>query len=155
MTSGGGQIQNCLRSHRPSPLQASFTVGPGIQRAAQLAPSAFLASAAGSSDLVRQILPLHLQEPPSLYTHSLIQPSPPGTKATMNLPHHQTPLHITRKPGMPPNVWALSLLVSSTYSHTPDDRRWGGRSHQVTSRSLPWHIRSVWGHCHTLPGHIR
>ena len=44
-------------------LQASLPVragGIGIRRAAQLAPSAFLASAAGSSDLVRQILPPHL-----------------------------------------------------------------------------------------------
>ena len=36
--------------------------GIGIRRATQLAPSAFLASAAGCSSIVRQILPLHFIE---------------------------------------------------------------------------------------------
>ena len=46
-------------------LQASLPVkagGIGIRRATQLAPSAFLASAAGCSSIVRQILPLHFIE---------------------------------------------------------------------------------------------
>ena len=38
--------------------------GLGIRSAVQLAPSAFLASAAGSSDLVHQILPSHFQDSP-------------------------------------------------------------------------------------------
>ena len=38
--------------------------GLGIRRAVQLAPSAFLASAAGSSDLIRQILPPYLHGTP-------------------------------------------------------------------------------------------
>ena len=38
--------------------------GLGIRSAVQLAPSVFLASAAGSSSLVSQILPKHLQEVP-------------------------------------------------------------------------------------------
>ena len=48
-------------------IQASLPVkhgGLGIRSAAQLAPSAFLASAAGSSGLVSQILPARLQEVP-------------------------------------------------------------------------------------------
>ena len=49
----------------PSWSQATLPVkfgGLGFRSAVQLAPSAFLASAAGSSDLVRRILPSHLQE---------------------------------------------------------------------------------------------
>ena len=44
-------------------LQASLPVrmgGIGIRRAVQLAPSAYLASAAGCSELIRQVLPSHL-----------------------------------------------------------------------------------------------
>ena len=51
----------------PAWTQASLPVkhgGLGIQTAVQLAPSAFLASAAGSSDLVSQIIPRHLQQVP-------------------------------------------------------------------------------------------
>lgn len=46
-------------------IQASLPVGMGgidLRRAAELAPSAFLASAAGSSSLIIQILPAPLQE---------------------------------------------------------------------------------------------
>ena len=66
--------------------------GLGIRSAVQLAPSAFLASAAGSSDLAHQLLPLHLQGTPLLHVaegvalwsqlHS--QPPPADT-----LSHHQ------------------------------------------------------------------
>ena len=51
----------------PAWTQASLPVkfgGLGIRSAVQLAPSAFLASAAGSSDLVHDILPPHLQNTP-------------------------------------------------------------------------------------------
>ena len=41
--------------------------GLGVRSASQLAPSAFLASAAGSSELTRQILPPQLQETPCLF----------------------------------------------------------------------------------------
>ena len=44
-------------------LQASLPVrmgGIGIRRAVQLAPSAYLASAAGCSELIRPVLPSHL-----------------------------------------------------------------------------------------------
>ena len=50
--------------------QASLPVhfgGLGIRSTVQFAPSAFLASAAASSDLVHQILPPHLQSAPLLY----------------------------------------------------------------------------------------
>ena len=53
-----------FHSNDPAWLQATLPVkcgGLGIRSAVQLAPSAFLASAAGSSDLVHQILPSHLQ----------------------------------------------------------------------------------------------
>ena len=56
-------------------LQASLPVGIGgigIRRAAQLAPSAFLASAAGSSNLVRQILPPHYQDIPNPFIDSAL-----------------------------------------------------------------------------------
>ena len=48
-------------------LQASLPVragGIGVHRAVQLAPSAYLASATGCSDLVSQLLPPHLQNYP-------------------------------------------------------------------------------------------
>ena len=51
----------------PAWIQTSLPVKHGvlgIQSAVQLDPSAFLASAAGSSDLVSQIIPRHLQQAP-------------------------------------------------------------------------------------------
>ena len=56
-----------FQGNDPAWTQASLPVrygGLGIQSAVQLAPSAFLASAAGFSDLGDQILPPHLQDPP-------------------------------------------------------------------------------------------
>ena len=53
--------------------QASLPVksgGLGIRRGAQLATSAYLASAAGSFNLIQQILPFHLKN--SQYTYSKI-----------------------------------------------------------------------------------
>ena len=75
--------------------QASLPVrarGIGIRRAVQLAPSAFLASAAGSSDLVYQILPPHLKDASNpviesaltTWLHSHDEP-PPSNPAS----HHQ------------------------------------------------------------------
>ena len=75
--------------------QASLPVragGIGIRRAVQLAPSAFLASAAGSSVLVYQILPPHLQDASNpvlesaltTWLHSHDEP-PPSNPAS----HHQ------------------------------------------------------------------
>ena len=60
-----GDITNVHRRDNTVWHQASLPIsagGIGVQRAAQLAPSAFLASAAGCSDLVHQILPLWLQD---------------------------------------------------------------------------------------------
>ena len=54
----------------PAWLQASLPVrfgGLGFRSAVQLAPSAFLASAAASFNLVSQILPAHLQSLPTPY----------------------------------------------------------------------------------------
>ena len=76
-------------------LQASLPVGVGgigIRRAAQLAPSAFLTSAARSSDLVRQILPPHFQDIPNPFIDSTLtawcvgndEPPPPN-----NVSHRQ------------------------------------------------------------------
>ena len=55
-------------------LQASLQVragGIGIRRSAQLAPSAHLASAAGCSELVHQILPPHLLDNPDFFETGL------------------------------------------------------------------------------------
>ena len=71
-------------------LQASLPAsagGIGIRRAAQLAPSAFLASAAGCSALASEILPSHLRDvpDPSLETALTVwhqghdEPAPTGT----------------------------------------------------------------------------
>ena len=57
----------CLPGSVSSWTQATLPVkhgGLGIRSAAQLAPSAFLASAAGCSTLVAQIIPIHLKEVP-------------------------------------------------------------------------------------------
>ena len=54
----------------PARTQASLPVkfgDLGIRNAVQLAPSAFLASAAGSSNLIHLILPPHLQDIPFLH----------------------------------------------------------------------------------------
>ena len=75
--------------------QASLSMrygGLGIQSAVQFAPSAFLAYAAGSSDLVHQILPSHLQiisypardAALASWTHGFDQIPPPISAA-----HHQ------------------------------------------------------------------
>ena len=75
--------------------QASFPVRDGrigIRRAVQLAPSAFLASAAGSSDLVYQIFPPHLKDASNpvvestltTWLHSHDEPPPSNTAS-----HHQ------------------------------------------------------------------
>ena len=58
----------CLDANDPAWAQAVLPVwsgGLGIRSATQLAPSAFLASAAGSSKLTRQILPPRLRDAPS------------------------------------------------------------------------------------------
>ena len=55
-----GDITNVCLEEDETWTQASLPVGAGgigVRRAAQLAPSAFLASAAGCSELVAQILP--------------------------------------------------------------------------------------------------
>ena len=57
-------------------LQASLPVkvgGIGIRRSTQLAPSAFLASAAGCADLIHQILPPHFTTNDSPYIESALQ----------------------------------------------------------------------------------
>ena len=74
----------------PAWTQASLPVkfgGLGIRSAVQLAPSAFLASAAGSSDLAHHILPSHLQNVPlpnvadaaALWSQDHDHPPPVGT----------------------------------------------------------------------------
>ena len=69
-------------------IQASLPVGMGgigLRRAAELAPSAFLASAAGSSSLITQILPAPLQEVTNIWSNSALlawqegQAKPPPT----------------------------------------------------------------------------
>ena len=74
----------------PAWTQASLPVkfgGLGIRSAVQLAPSAFLTSAAGSSDLAHHILPSHLQNVPlpyvadaaALWSQDHDHPPPVGT----------------------------------------------------------------------------
>ena len=56
-------------------LQASLPVkvgGIGIRRSTHLAPSAFLASAAGCADMIHQILPPHIIKNDSLYIESAL-----------------------------------------------------------------------------------
>ena len=63
----GSITNNSLHISDSTWTQASLPVkhgGLGIRSAAQLAPSAFLASAAGSSTLVAQIIPTHLKQSP-------------------------------------------------------------------------------------------
>ena len=70
----------------PAWLQAALPVGSGglgIRSAVQLAPSAFLASAAASSDLVSQILPASLQ--------SLALPHVDDALATWSIGHDNNP----------------------------------------------------------------
>ena len=58
-------IINAIMELRSPWLQASLPVragGIGIRSAAQLAPSAYLASAVGCTNLVQQLLPLWLQD---------------------------------------------------------------------------------------------
>ena len=54
-------LENSVWAQASLPVRAG---GLGVRRASQLAPSAFLASAAGCSELVDQILPSHLQGTP-------------------------------------------------------------------------------------------
>ena len=76
----------------PAWLQASLPVrfgGLGFWSAVQIASSAFLASTAASSNLVSQILPVHLQSPPAPYlnvslsrwSHGHDISPPPGSTA--------------------------------------------------------------------------
>ena len=63
-----GDITNDCLEEDETWTQASLPVGVGgigVRRAAQLAPSAFLASAAGCSELIAQILPPQMQGVPS------------------------------------------------------------------------------------------
>ena len=63
----GSITNNSLHISDSTWTQASLPVkhgGLGIRSAVQLAPSAFLASAAGSSTLVAQIIPTHLRQSP-------------------------------------------------------------------------------------------
>ena len=63
-----GYITNVCLEEDETWIQASLPVvagGIGIRRAAQLAPSAFLASAAGCSEIVTQILPPQMQGVPN------------------------------------------------------------------------------------------
>ena len=63
-----GDITNVCLEEDETWTQASLPVGAGgigVRRAAQLAPSAFLASAAGCSELVAQILPPQMQGVPN------------------------------------------------------------------------------------------
>ena len=58
------KILNVNLAQESAWMQASLPVragGVGVRRAVQLAPSAYLASAAGCSELMREILPSHLQ----------------------------------------------------------------------------------------------
>ena len=67
-------VSNICNNHfsedDPAWLQATLPIrigGLGIRRAVQLAPSAYLASAAAAHDLVQDILPGHLRSLPSPY----------------------------------------------------------------------------------------
>ena len=71
-----GAITNInFEPNTPAWTQASLPVkygGLGFRSAVQLAPSAFMASAAASSDLARHILPSHLQSRPLPYTDEAV-----------------------------------------------------------------------------------
>ena len=82
-----GAITNInFEPNTPAWTQVSLPVkygGLGFRSAVQLAPSAFLASAAASSDLARHILPSHLQSLPLPYTDEAV--------ALWSQGHEQTP----------------------------------------------------------------
>ena len=63
--------------------------GLGIRSAVQLVPSAFLASAAGSSDLIHQILPPRLHD---RHVQPIIMLSISGVRAILNLHHQPLPV---------------------------------------------------------------
>ena len=94
-------LLRCLLSHilnidlalETTWLQATLPVragGIGIRRAVQLAPSAYLASAAGCSELIHQILPSHLLETLdpniesalSIWSQGHANPPPPATSSS-------------------------------------------------------------------------
>ena len=70
-----------------------WSVGLGIRSVAQLAPSAFLASAAGSSDLSRQLLPPGSEMPSTL---NRMRPSESGASVIRKNLHLPQPAHTRR-----------------------------------------------------------
>ena len=111
------EVLNISLEDNCSWLQASLPVGYGgigVRRATQLAPSAFLASAAGSSALISRILPdrfgvlcIHMWSKLCLY----------GVKAMTS--HLPLPLWTSdRRPGM--SLWFKSLMT--LLDNAPDAR---------------------------------
>ena len=114
-------ICNISLNHESTWLHASLPVRAGgirIRRAAQLALSAFMASSAGSSDLVHQILPPHMVAPnPALQSaltawHQGHAEPPPSIPTS----HHQ-------KVWDAPRIWATydTLLDESSNARSGAD----------------------------------
>ena len=101
----------------PAWLQATLPIrmgGLGIRRAVQLAPSAYLASAAATHDLVQDILPGHLRSLPSPYVDQALPCWQQG--------HHTNPLDgdaakIQRSWDFP----RVTACADSLLDNAPDD----------------------------------
>ena len=117
-------ILNINLDHDGSWLQATLPVrdgGLGVRRAAQLAPSAFLASAAGCSSLIREILP------PCL--HACVDPHIELALTAWRQSHSESP------PSLPESshqqVWDAPLVAAPITSLLD-----GAPSQQATARLL-------------------
>jgi len=104
------------------------TGGIGIRRATQLAPSAFLASAAGCSDLVHQILPSHLLDIPipgteaalAIWSQGHDEPPPSGapshSQKAWDRPHVQAVYEALLEASPDPRTRARLLAVATKES---------------------------------------
>ena len=124
-------------------LQASLLVragGIGIRRTVQLAPSAYLASATGCSELVHQILPPHLLDNPDPHFEAALElwreghPHPP--------PIH--PASCAKESGMLPGLKLLSTLFWSQQISCPKHVSWQFPAQSLELGSTPFHFLP-WG----------
>ena len=118
----------------PSWTQATLPVkmgGLGIRSAVQLAPSAFLASAAATSDLVHLIVPPYLQ--------SLSIPNVDEAKDLWSLGHGQSPPEVTSQHQQ--RAWdipKMSALAESLLENAPDPRARARLLASATKESGAW-----------------
>ena len=110
MSSTLSEVLNISLEDDSSWLQASLPVdygGIGVRRATQLAPSAFLASAAGSSALISRILPDRFGSSVYPYVEQALSVWSEAMTSHLRLP----PSTSDRRPGM--SLWSKSLMTLS------------------------------------------